>query len=133
MYKVFCAFKLCCRECKNRFLFTYLKSLIDSGVFKEIVLNFLPVGHTHCDPDQLFSRVSVYFSGSCISFSKLCGAGTYVSFYNDDIHCLLQTLQHIQRSTSTSLPLESRRLARTASWWNTLINSPTFRQQSSAF
>jgi hypothetical protein len=27
--------------------------LVDSGVFEEIYINFLPVGHTHCDIDQV--------------------------------------------------------------------------------
>lgn len=51
------------RECKNRYLFTYLKSLVDCGTFQEIYLDFLPVGHTHCDIDQMFSRFSVYLKG----------------------------------------------------------------------
>jgi hypothetical protein len=51
------------RECKNRYVFTYLKSLIDCGVFQEIYVDFLPVGHTHCDIDQMFSRFSVYLKG----------------------------------------------------------------------
>ena len=49
----------CVRENKNRFVFTYLSWLIYSGVFKEIYVNFLPVGHTHNDNDQLSSRVAV--------------------------------------------------------------------------
>ena len=53
------------RECKNRYIFSYLKSLIDCGVFKEIFVNFLPVGHTHCDIDQMFSRFSVHLKGEC--------------------------------------------------------------------
>ena len=36
---------------------------MDSGLFDEIYLNFLPVGHTHCDADQIYSRYSLYFSG----------------------------------------------------------------------
>jgi hypothetical protein len=57
------------RECKNRFLFTYLKSLIDCGVFSEIYLNFLPVGHTHCDGDQMYSRFSVFLKGNDSKFA----------------------------------------------------------------
>jgi hypothetical protein len=51
------------RENKNRFVFSYLKSLIDCGTFQEIYVDFLPVGHTHCDIDQMFSRFSVYLKG----------------------------------------------------------------------
>ena len=51
------------RENKNRYLFAYLKSLVDCGIFEHIYLNFLPVGHTHCDIDQLFSRVATFLKG----------------------------------------------------------------------
>jgi len=51
------------RENKNRYLFAYLKSLVDCGIFDHIYLNFLPVGHTHCDIDQLFSRVATFLKG----------------------------------------------------------------------
>ena len=46
----------------NRDIFEYVKSLIDCNVFEEIYLNFLPVGHTHCDQDQMFSRLSVHLN-----------------------------------------------------------------------
>ena len=36
----------------------YHRSLIMRGVFKEITLSCLPVGHTHEDIDQLFSRLT---------------------------------------------------------------------------
>ena len=51
------------RENKNRYLFAYFKSLVDCGIFEHIYLNFLPVGHTHCDIDQLFSRVATFLKG----------------------------------------------------------------------
>ena len=41
----------------------YLKSLVDCRIFEHIYLNFLPVGHTHCDIDQLFSRVATFLKG----------------------------------------------------------------------
>ena len=44
-------------------MFAYLKSLVDCGIFEHIYLNFLPVGHTHCDIDQLFSRVATFLKG----------------------------------------------------------------------
>jgi hypothetical protein len=55
-----------CRECKNRYIFAYLKSLIDCGTFKHIYLFFLPVGHTHCDIDQMFSRLAVFLAGCLV-------------------------------------------------------------------
>ena len=61
-----------CRDNKNRYVFGFLHSLVDMGLFQEVEVNFLPVGHTHCDIDQLFSRVSVYLYGNnCFSFRDL--------------------------------------------------------------
>ena len=48
------------KQNKGRFLFTFLAMLLHDGIFKEIEGSFLPVGHTHEDIDQFFSRMSVY-------------------------------------------------------------------------
>jgi hypothetical protein len=56
-------FALLLRENKNRYVLAFLKSLVDCGLFEHIYLNFLPVGHTHCDIDQLFSRKAVWMRG----------------------------------------------------------------------
>ena len=48
----------CWRENKNKYLFGYLSDLVLKGVFEEIVVSFLLTGHTHFDPDQVFSRVA---------------------------------------------------------------------------
>ena len=53
----------CARENKNQFVLGYLCYLIKCKVFKKIELSFLPVGHTHEDVDQMFSRFSVYLKG----------------------------------------------------------------------
>jgi hypothetical protein len=50
------------KQCKGRFMIGFLGYLIQQGVFKSIVLSFLPVGHTHEDIDQVFSRLSVYLA-----------------------------------------------------------------------
>ena len=47
------------RQCKNRFVLGYLSYLVESGVFKKVVLSFLPKGHTHEDIDQMFSRFAL--------------------------------------------------------------------------
>ena len=47
------------KQCKGRYVFGYLGLLIKLGVFQRITVSFLPVGHTHEDIDQLFSRISV--------------------------------------------------------------------------
>ena len=43
------------QENKNQMMFAFLGSLVESGVVKDVRLNFLPVGHTHEDIDQMFS------------------------------------------------------------------------------
>lgn len=48
------------KQNKGRYLMAYLGYLLQQGVTKEAYCNFLPVGHTHEDIDQFFSRVSVY-------------------------------------------------------------------------
>jgi len=45
-------------------VFAFLKSLIDCGMFEHVYLNFFPVGHTHCDIDQLFSRIAIWMRGT---------------------------------------------------------------------
>jgi hypothetical protein len=48
------------KQNKGRFLMAYLGYLVQQGVIKEAYCNFLPVGHTHEDIDQFFSRLSMY-------------------------------------------------------------------------
>ena len=48
------------KQNKGKYLMGYLGTLIKDGVIKQAFVNFLPVGHTHEDIDQLFSRVSTY-------------------------------------------------------------------------
>lgn len=49
----------CIRENKNTYVITFLAWLIERGVFKQIKVSFLPVGHTHFENDQVASRISV--------------------------------------------------------------------------
>ena len=49
----------CWRENKNKFVLAYLSFLVQQGKFDYINVNFFTVGHTHSDPDQLFSRISI--------------------------------------------------------------------------
>ena len=49
----------CTRENKNRYFLAYLEILTAIvGGFREILVSFLPVGHTHEDVDQVFSCTS---------------------------------------------------------------------------
>ena len=48
------------KQNKGRYLMAFLAYLVRMGVLKRVYINFLPVGHTHEDIDQYFSRLSVY-------------------------------------------------------------------------
>jgi hypothetical protein len=48
----------CGRDNKNQLTFAFLGWLVHLGVFHEVQMNFLPVGHTHCEIDQHFSVIS---------------------------------------------------------------------------
>ena len=47
------------KQCKNKYVMALLALLVEHGVFREIVVSFLPVGHTHEDIDQMFSRFAI--------------------------------------------------------------------------
>lgn len=47
------------KDNKNRYWFVFCDHLVYLGIFKEIIVNFLPVEHTHEDIDGKFSRHSV--------------------------------------------------------------------------
>jgi len=60
------------RDNKNRYVMAYAQMLVDMEVFQTVEFNFLPVGHTHCDIDQLFSRVSVHlYANYCLHYDDL--------------------------------------------------------------
>ena len=44
------------REVKNIFVLFFCTLVVGAGLFEKVKLSFLPVGHTHEDIDQLFSR-----------------------------------------------------------------------------
>lgn len=48
----------CWRENKNKYLLSYIEYLVLRGVFEEVYVSFLPIGHTHVDIDQTFSTTS---------------------------------------------------------------------------
>ena len=48
------------RQCKGKYVQGFLELLVKEGVFEKAYLSFLPVGHTHADIDQFFSRIAVF-------------------------------------------------------------------------
>jgi hypothetical protein len=44
---------------KNRFVFCFWSLLVAKGIFREVYVNFMLVGHTHDDIDALFGRWSM--------------------------------------------------------------------------
>jgi hypothetical protein len=47
-----------CSDNKNRYVFSFFSLLVQKGVFREVCINFLLVGHTHEDIDAMFGRWS---------------------------------------------------------------------------
>jgi hypothetical protein len=47
------------RDNKNRFVFCFWSLLVAKGIFREVYVNFMLVGHTHDDIDALFRRWSM--------------------------------------------------------------------------
>jgi hypothetical protein len=48
------------KQNKSRFMLGWMAVLVRWGIFRDVVISFLPVGHTHEDIDQFFSRLAVY-------------------------------------------------------------------------
>jgi hypothetical protein len=62
------------KQCKSQFVMGFLGLLINCGVFQQVIVSFLPVGHTHEDVDQFFSRTSVWrIVGSLNKLGELLG------------------------------------------------------------
>ena len=57
--KLYLQFDNCIRENKNTMVFAYCCWLVERGIFKQIFISFLPVGHTHFDCDALASRLGL--------------------------------------------------------------------------
>ena len=49
----------CAKDNKNRYVFAYWLLLVVKGIFKEVFISFLLVGHTHDDIDGSFGRWSM--------------------------------------------------------------------------
>ena len=47
------------KQNKGTYLYVFLYLLVHHGVFDRIIITYLPVGHTHEDIDQMFSRFAI--------------------------------------------------------------------------
>jgi hypothetical protein len=55
-------------ENKNRWLVAFLCWLIHKGWFFEVMVSFLPPGHTHVDIDQMFSTLAIWLKTHSVYF-----------------------------------------------------------------
>jgi hypothetical protein len=69
----------CSRENKNTYVLTYCAWLVERGVFTDVFVSFLPVGHTHFDPDQFASRIA-----QAVKYKNLHSVAAYVELIK---HC----------------------------------------------
>jgi hypothetical protein len=53
-------------------MFAYLSFAVQSGVFDELQMSFLIVGHTHCPLDQYFSVLSKAIDDALFIGLKIC-------------------------------------------------------------
>ena len=90
------------RDNKNRYVFGYLNFLVDCGLFESVEINFLPVGHTHTDIDQLFSRISIHMYGRvCLGFADLlamCKKACKKVKYTERLYGFANFKQHLLRN-----------------------------------
>ena len=49
----------CAKNNKSRYVFAYWSFFVEKGIFKEVFVSFLLVGHTHDDIDASFGRWSM--------------------------------------------------------------------------
>lgn len=61
----------CWRENKNKYLFSFLACLVDLKVFEEITVDYLIVGHTGNEVDQLFSILANELKGEILTIEDL--------------------------------------------------------------
>ena len=78
----------CARENKNRFVLAFMSMLVQLNIFEtvqrlfssiviplKVELSFLPVGHTHNDIDQMFSKMSQHLAKNTVKhLDELCRA-----------------------------------------------------------
>lgn len=81
----------CGGENKNKFVFAFLAYLVQAGIFQEIHLSFLIVGHTHEDIDQMFSTISKWLTRKEVVTPQEWIEALRLSFRNQDHKPYIQT------------------------------------------
>eukprot|EP00731_Ephydatia_muelleri_P038423 Em0757g1a len=82
----------CSRENKNKYVYGVLGYLVLKGIFRKVRLSFLPVGHTHEDIDQMFSRFSSYLNkNDAVTPGELMEALRKSYSPEPDVHVLEQS------------------------------------------
>jgi len=59
------------RENKNKWTLAFCSWLVHLGWFFEVVISFLPPGHTHVDIDQMFSTYAIWLLSNRVEFITL--------------------------------------------------------------
>jgi hypothetical protein len=91
----------CTGSNKNKYMLAFADRLVRNGVFEEVVLSFLMVGHTHEDIDQLFSVISYKLRQrdlvSPTSLGKLCVRALEKAGHRN-VHFEILSFQHDYKS-----------------------------------
>jgi hypothetical protein len=103
----------CARENKNTYLLMFLVWLVERNIFDIIYVSFLPVGHTHFDPDQLASRLGIAVQYTAVKttaqlidlFNGCYSPRPIVEWIHDtgDIKCLFNPTGGVHFPVGTSL------------------------------
>ena len=97
------------KQNKGRFFFAFLALLVHHNVFDKVIVSFLPVGHTHEDIDQMFSRFAQYLrTHNARSRAEMANAMRNAFVYNDksaQVH-ILSTVANMSDYLSKGIGIE---------------------------
>jgi hypothetical protein len=96
------------KQCKSKYMLGWLAALVLFGVFDEIVLSFLPVGHTHEDIDQFFSRLAIYLRGHNARSRQELAEAITKCYTMPDTETPVPITGHIEKAANISDWLGSR-------------------------
>lgn len=85
----------CVRENKNQYVYGYLSWLVERKIFDQIELSFLPVGHTHEDIDQMFSRIALALRQHGARDINELHKVVQGSFVKDNVRPICETIESV--------------------------------------